>query len=560
MNLNCAAKERKRLTAFIDFLIIGILGSALYLIAVQTEAHHIIDQWAEGRRFLGLELNEVIVVFAFLGIAFSVFSLRRWNELNIELARRLQVEEELQESEERYRRLVENAQDIIFTLSAEDSGFTSLNPAFETITGWPRSEWIGKPFLPLIHSDDASFAMAMFQRALRGETPPMIELRILSREYACLVFEITTAPFIIDGSVVSVTGVARDITSRKHAEERIMRQSREIESRNLELSTLYKISSAISCTININNLFSNILNTIIEIDIMKVECRGGILLIDGDKMNLVSHLGHPAAFLDMHKNMTVNDCLCGLAARIGEMIISKNSHTDCHHTINYPGMIPHGHIIIPLKVIDKIVGVLYLYLPVDFDIDEKTIQTFIAIGNQIGIAINNCQLHEKAKMLSLYDPLTKVANRNLMNVEIEKNFERSKRFKSPFSIIMTDLDNFKKYNDTYGHTCGDRLLVQVAKILSTKVRTVELVARYGGEEFLIILPDTELKGAYEVAERIRRSVEAMTDVTLSLGVSSYSSEIQNMEAFIKQADDALYQAKHKGKNRVEVSKTGVIGG
>lgn len=161
-------------------------------------------------------------------------------------------------------------------------------------------------------------------------------------------------------------------------------------------------------------------------------------------------------------------------------------------------------------------------------------------------------------MLSLYDPLTKVANRNLMNVEIEKNFERSKRFKSPFSIIMTDLDNFKKYNDTYGHTYGDRLLVEVAKILSNEVRTVDLVARYGGEEFLIILPDTELKGAYEVAERIRRSVEAMTGVTISLGVTSYSSEIQNMEAFIKQADDALYRAKQKGKNRVEASETGVI--
>ncbi|MBI5098331.1 MAG: PAS domain S-box protein [Nitrospirae bacterium] len=813
MNLNCAAKERKRLTAFIDFLIIGILGSALYLIAVQTEAHLIIDQWAEGRRFLGLELDEAFVIFAFLGIAFSVFSLRRWNELSHEISerKRLQkaLEEEiaktqnylniagvmfvaidkeqkiflmndkgckilgydkseiigknwfdtflperikhdvkavfikliagdvspveyfenpvltksgeeriiawhnmilrdergkitgtlssgediterkyaedvLMESEERFHSVAQSATDAI--ISIDSSGVIVFwNTSAERLFDYPVEEAIDKSLTIIMphqfreaHQKGLSRLTSTGESSLIGKTIEIVGLKkdgsefpieltlstwktnkgtfftaivrditsrkqaeqmlleseekfrnlaeqslvgiylvqdekfryvnpVLAEIFGYAVEELIDKKQTVDlvlpedlpvvrenvrrresgevqsihydfrgrkknGEIIyvdvygsktlyqgrpAVIGTLLDITGRKHAEDRIMRQSREIESRNVELSTLYKISSAISCTININDLFSNILNTITEIDIMKVERRGGILLIDGDKMNLVSHLGHPAAFLDMHKNMTVNDCLCGLAARTGEMIISKNSHTDCHHTINYPGMTPHGHIIIPLKVIDKIIGVLYLYLPVDFDIDERTIQTFIAIGNQIGIAINNCLLHEKAKMLSLYDPLTKVANRNLMNVELEKNFARSKRFKSPFSIIMTDLDNFKAYNDTYGHTYGDRLLVKVAKILSTKVRTVDLVARYGGEEFLIILPDTELKGACEVAERIRKSVEAMTAVTLSLGVISYSSEILNMEAFIKQEDDALYRAKQKGKNRVEVSNTGM---
>jgi diguanylate cyclase (GGDEF)-like protein/PAS domain S-box-containing protein len=690
MSLNFTAKQRKRLTALIDFLIIGILGSTLYLIAVQTEAHHIIDQWAEGRRFLGLELDEVFVVFAFLGIAFSVFGLRRWNESNHSIAehKRLQkaLEEEiaktqnyldiagvmfvaidteqkiflmndkgckilgydkseiigknwfdtflperikhdvkavfikliagdvspveyfenpvltksgeeriiawhnmilrdergkitgtlssgediterkyaedvLRESEERFRSVAQSATDAI--ISIDSSGVIVFwNTSAERLFGYSVDEAISKPLAIILphrfreaHQKGLSRLTSTDESSLIGKT---IEIVGLKKDGAEFPFEMTLSTWKTNKGTF-FTAIIRDITRRKHAEERLMRQSLEIGLRNVELSTLYKISSAISRTIDMNDLFSNILNTILEIDILKVERKGGILLIDGDKMNLVSHLGHPKSFLNIHNNMTVNDCLCGLAARTGEVIISKNSHTDCNHTIAYPEMTPHGHLIIPLKAIDKIMGVLYLYLPVDFDIDERTIQTFIAIGNQIGIAINNCLLHEKAKMLSLYDPLTKVANRNLMNVEIEKNFARAERFGSSLSIIMTDLDNFKKYNDTYGHTYGDRLLVQAAKILSNEVRTVDLVARYGGEEFLIILPDTELKGAYEVAERIRRSVEAMTAVTLSLGVSSYSSEILNMEAFIKQADDALYRAKQKGKNRVEVSKTGLNG-
>jgi diguanylate cyclase (GGDEF)-like protein len=336
------------------------------------------------------------------------------------------------------------------------------------------------------------------------------------------------------------------------AEEQIILKNQEIELRNVELSTLYKISSVIGRTIDMNDLFSNILNTILEIDILKVERKGGILLIDGDKMNLVSHLGHPKSFLNMHENMTVNDCLCGLAARTGEIIISKNSHTDCNHTIAYPEMTPHGHLIIPLKAIDKIMGVLYLYLPVDFDIDERTIQTFIAIGNQIGIAINNCLLYEKAKMLSLYDPLTKVANRNLMNMELEKNYAKSKRYGNPFSIIIMDLDNFKYYNDTYGHIAGDKLLVMTANIFSKEVREIDLVVRYGGEEFLIILPETKLIDAHHIAERIRKSIEEKTDVTISIGIVSHSHEIENTDDLIKKADAALYQAKQKGKNRVEI--------
>jgi two-component system cell cycle response regulator len=463
-----------------------------------------------------------------------------------------QIEKMLQESEEKFRNLVENARDVIFALSPEDGSFTFLNPAFENTTGLPRSEWMGKPFVPLLHPDEAPLVMEMFQRALRGEIPPTLEMRILSGQGEYLMFEVSATPLISDGKVISVLGVARDITGRKHIEEHIVSQSCELAIKNMELLTLHKVSSAISHTIDKESLFKNILNTITELDIFKVKRQAGILIVEGDRLNLIAHLGHSKAFLDMHKNMTVYDCLCGLAVRKGEIIISKNSHTDCRHTIQYPGMEPHGHIIIPLKTADKVLGVLYLYLPPDAEPGESMLTTLETIGGQIGIAINNSTLFEETKELSLHDPLTGLANRRMVSIVFERSLAASKRFGSSFSIIMLDLDNFKKYNDTHGHTEGDMLLVKIAGILSEEVRALDLVARYGGEEFLILLPETDVTIACKVAERIRKSVETKTASTLSLGVTSCYSGILTMKDFIKKADDALYHAKQKGKNRVEI--------
>jgi diguanylate cyclase (GGDEF)-like protein/PAS domain S-box-containing protein len=507
-----------------------------------------------GRLEISRTLRPLLKQTGFIALLVSLFSSGIFILLRIFPIRMLyQSEEALRQSEERFREMMQSAVDAV--ISFDSSGVIVFwNATAEKLFGYSADEAVGKLITIVIpqrfHED---YEKRFVNVSSLGKPFERIGLKKNGSEFP---IELTLSTWMTKGGNF-LTGIARDITERKLAEEKIMRQSKDIELRNLELSALYNISSLLGSTLDLHDLFSGILEIISELDMIKGERKGGIFLVDGKSMNLVTYIGHPKSFLDMHKNMTVNDCLCGLAARTGEIIISKNSHTDCNHTIAYPEMTPHGHLIIPLKAIDKILGVLYLYLPVDFDIDERTIEIFIAIGNQIGIAINNCLLHEKAKMLSLYDPLTKVANRNLMNVEIEKDFERSKRLKGPFSIIMTDIDNFKKYNDTYGHTYGDRLLVEVAKILSNEVRTVDLVARYGGEEFLIILPDTELKGAYEVAERIRISVKAMTGLTISLGISSFSPEILNWEELIEKADAALYRAKQKGRNRVEVSGPGV---
>ncbi len=349
------------------------------------------------------------------------------------------------------------------------------------------------------------------------------------------------------GIVFTLVRLNSSEKKRKQAEEEVLIS-------HSELLVLYKVSSAISQTIDTDKLFDIVLDTVTGLDILNLERKGGIFIVEGDRMKLVSHLGHPEVFLNLHKDMKVGDCLCGFAAKTGEIVISNNSDKDCRHTICYPEMTPHGHIIIPLKARDKVVGVLYLYLPTDFGIDESRLKLFTSIGNQIGVAIDNSRLYEETKKFSLHDPLTGLANRRLMDIMIEKSLARVRRFKTSLSVIMLDIDHFKKYNDTYGHTAGDNLLVQVAKLILKMTRQIDLAVRYGGEEFLVLLPETELTRASEVAERIRKTVEEKTVVTISLGVSSYHKGIEKEEDLIKKADEALYKAKQKGRNRVEISE------
>ena len=141
-----------------------------------------------------------------------------------DVTERKRADQELHESEERYRSLVEAAPDVIYTVSAEDGSLTSLNPAFETLTGWSRAEWLGKPFVGMVHPDDLPVAVERFQKALRGEMHPPRELRVLCKSGEYLVGEFTSTQQVKDGKVVGQLAIARDITDRKRAEEALIEE------------------------------------------------------------------------------------------------------------------------------------------------------------------------------------------------------------------------------------------------------------------------------------------------------------------------------------------------
>jgi len=383
---------------------------------------------------------------------------------------------------------------------------------------------------------------------------PMEELRsieVIKIIHYALLYTVTWTVGLI---VIFLAGkkLLKNDEERKLTEERMAIQHTELQTTTLNLQALYKVSSALSQTIDMESMLAVLLETITTLDLFDVQHKGGIFLVEGDRMELVSHLGHDKEFLDKHKNMKVGTCLCGLAAANGKIIVSENCNMDSRHTITLSGMTPHGHIIVPLKALSKVVGILYLYLPPDIKIDQNKIDLLLSIGNQAGTAIENSRLFKETRELSLHDHLTALANRRFMDIVMKRCEARAKRTEGTFAVIMLDIDDFKEYNDNYGHARGDKILVGVAKVLLCETREMDLAVRYGGEEFLVLLPETDMATAAEIAERIRASVHAETGVTVSLGISSYTLDMER-EQLIKNADTALYQAKQKGKNRVELS-------
>ena len=185
---------------------------------------------------------------------------------------------------------------------------------------------------------------------------------------------------------------------------------------------------------------------------------------------------------------------------------------------------------------------------------------FIIIGlNIIGVLIIIDQIRSyvrfKLEFLATHDALTGVFNRYLYDTVIEQEIKRSRRYNSPLSVIICDIDCFKKINDTYGHKTGDSVLIELAGIISEQIRQSDFLFRIGGEEFIIIAVETALLNAVALAEKLRIAIqewdfrEAHT-VTMSFGVAEYT-QIDTPAALFKRADAALYRAKEKGRNRVE---------
>jgi diguanylate cyclase (GGDEF)-like protein len=194
------------------------------------------------------------------------------------------------------------------------------------------------------------------------------------------------------------------------------------------------------------------------------------------------------------------------------------------------------------------------------DFDEGEYDLFAYLAGQAAVSIENVDLHETVRRQALTDELTGLYNLRHFHDTLDAELERQRRFGTEVGLVMLDIDDFKRINDTYGHQQGDLVLIEVARALRNLSRDIDEPARYGGEEMAVILPQTDAAGAELLAERMRAAVEALQidrldgegtlGVTASFGVASLPYNAQDKAALIAEADAALYRAKRAGKNRV----------
>jgi diguanylate cyclase (GGDEF)-like protein len=219
---------------------------------------------------------------------------------------------------------------------------------------------------------------------------------------------------------------------------------------------------------------------------------------------------------------------------------------------------PRSAAVLPLMLDGRAMGAVVAWHPEPSRFGEREMEIVRMVVSVAPLPMRSARRMEALDQRASTDPLTGLANRSAFDVRMTSAANYFDRYARPFSVIALDVDFFKKFNDTWGHEAGDRVLQHVAELLRATVRDVDLPARMGGEEFVVLLPETSLRQAAEAAERIRRTLESRAviwngrplSVTASLGVSACPDSTENPAEVLAQADAALYRAKDAGRNQV----------
>jgi diguanylate cyclase (GGDEF)-like protein len=218
-----------------------------------------------------------------------------------------------------------------------------------------------------------------------------------------------------------------------------------------------------------------------------------------------------------------------------------------------------SHLTLPLAVEGEVLGCISLDSEQPNAFDVQDLQFISVIGYQIAATLKQFQKISTIKDQAIYDKLTTLHNRRYFDEKIKAETQKAFSSRTPLSLVMVDIDFFKKVNDTYGHHAGDSVLSKIASLLKNSVRKDDTVARYGGEEFILVLPGAKLEVTAIIAERIRRLIETtpfeieggQIHITISMGISNLPThQAKSGEDLVKMADQALYKAKNEGRNRV----------
>jgi diguanylate cyclase (GGDEF)-like protein/PAS domain S-box-containing protein len=454
---------------------------------------------------------------------------------------------------EQYRNIFESSSTAM-TILSDDAVIMLANREFEKLSGYRRNELEGKKSLAEFFStrDFESFltlpkhsTLTPHRLAHRAETK--ISDRSGNDHHVLLSLSALQGAHQFIASFI-------DISERKRAEDEILSQRGELKQMNERLRSLHELSSVTTSTLDLKTMLRDVLHTVTRMELLHLDRKGIIFVNYENELQMGAQIGLTQDIVELHQQIDSEIALCCSSLNgkvsLNEVFACDIPHLDCAFAAQNSQHRMQPHIVVPLRSHNAISGIMCLYPLSKIIIDAEMKEMLTTIGNQIGIAIENALLYEKTKTLSLHDHLTGLPNRRFLQLEVERNFAKSKRYGAPLSLMMIDIDNFKRFNDDNGHTAGDSLLADIARIMLKEIRETDLAVRYGGEEFLILLPEAAFQEAFDIAERLRFSIADHTPVTVSIGLSSFDESMESHTTMISDADRALYIAKTNGKNRV----------
>ena len=326
------------------------------------------------------------------------------------------------------------------------------------------------------------------------------------------------------------------------------------------LSTLNEIGKSFTTTLD----FSTLLKLVIKkINALFRASSSSLFLIDSTQKEVYCKIATGKHSKEIKNfRFKVGEGALGEVARTGKVSIlnnitrNKNAITDIYKC--FPNYI-NSIVCVPLKTKDRILGIIALADCPEEMLHPEDIFLLSASAEYSAIAIENAMYVEQIQDLIITDECTSLYNIRHFNNMIEKELARSRRYNHTLSLVLFDLDHFKKVNDKYGHICGSFLLKEIGFLIKQNIRGVDSAYRYGGDEFLLLLPQTSKKGAFHVAERFchlfsRTSIklkEAVhVTITASFGVTSFPEDGKDSNELLFLADQVIYQIKQRTRNKV----------
>jgi len=467
-------------------------------------------------------------------------------------------EENLRASEVRYRRLFETAKDGILLLDADTGRITDVNPFLQDMLGYSHAELIGKALWEIGPIKDIAASRDAMNQLQKKEYVRYENLPLETKAGQHIQVEFVSNVYLVDGWRVIQCNV-RDITARKTAEESLQKVNdellasvAELKRRDEEMKSLIRLNDLLqSCTIQAEayQVVGLVANELFAGD-------SGGLAISGSPIQPLEMVAGWGNESPLKARFSLEDCW---AIRRGQLheVIDPAVDLLCHHFVHQPQT---GYLCVPLIVKSGTVGLLCLTGAAAKAIGSSTRQQLaVAVCETIKLSLYNLKLREELREQAMHDPLTGLCNRRYLEENLARELHRARRGNLPLCVVMLDLDNFKPFNDTFGHNAGDSILRGLALALRENLRKSDISCRYGGDEFVLVLPDSSLADAQQRVEQIRALVKerqirqgySVVDMpTLSAGVAEAPKHGSTTTELLHAADNAMYAAKQAGRNRV----------
>ena len=481
----------------------SVLGATVLTLGREVPGLILESRYLSHEGLLVLACIFLLVALAYTGIR----SARR--------SRRAKAEE--QEREDRYRGLIEETSDIIHIVSP-DGKFLYVNKAWRRTFGYSDDEIASMSQMDLLHPDEREKATREIRQVMEGQSVSDIETRFVTKNGRTIWVEGNSTRELQNGEVVSRRGIFHDVTERRRAEAERSRLLAILEEAPDFINTFAPDGKVLW----LNRAFRK--------------------LRDVDEKSDLSEL----KIAELHP-LWANQILAQALPTVLSTGIWKGESA----VLDPQGKeVPVSHTIVAHR--DESGNISYL----------STLCRDITASRQAEEALReaHAQLNEvlqREKELARTDVLTGLANRRAFYEALQVERSRAARYRRPITLACVDLDNFKRVNDTLGHSVGDELLARVADVLRQTLRLTDTIGRLGGDEFALLLPETDAPSAEALLEKLRvvlrRAMEARKwPVTFSVGAATFLENPPSIEHMIQTADELMYAVKKSGKNRISV--------